>query len=251
MAGQEVFKSVYRGRQSALHHMAYMRMAKVLLALHVLDKAGVALKDKAVFDYGFGAGTFFRYCPPSARIAGVEMDSVNVADVQESLRHRGFSDVHLEVVADGQWERHPLLQKQYDVFLCSHVLEHLPDPPAFLRQTRGSIKSDGVFVGLVPLNERRANPHHVQICDRTKIQGWLEQAGFRARCYLESDPWTYWLQPLFTCDSGMRHKLAELFSIALGVPSTFLGHRAWESCRLVRLAYRFKTDPGSFRSHKN
>jgi len=229
MASQEVFERVYRGRQSAFRHLAYMRMAKVLLTLQVLDRAGVSLAGKAVFDYGFGAGTFFRHCPASARLVGVELDPVNVADVQRNLQQRGFPSVRLEAIQIEQWERHPLLQEQYDVFLCSHVLEHLPDPAAFLSRIRRCLKPEGVFVGLVPLNERRANPHHVQICDRAKIQGWLEQAGLRPRCYMESDPWTYWSQPLFAYDTGWRHKAAQVLSLALGVPSTLLGHRAWQA----------------------
>jgi len=229
MAGQEIFESVYRKRQTVLHHMAYMRMAKVLLTLEILEKAGVGLDRKAIFDYGFGAGTFFRYCPTSARIAGVELDPVHVGDVQQKLQQRGFSSVRLQPIVIEQWEQHPLLQEQYDIFLCSHVLEHLPDPATFLCRIRNCIKSDGVFVGLVPLNERRLNLHHVQICDRAKIEGWLGQAGLKMRCYLESDPWLFWLQPFLAHDTGLRHILAQVFSLMLGVPATLLGHRVWQT----------------------
>lgn len=229
MASQEIFKSVYRNRQTFLHHMAYMRMSKVLLALAVLEKAGVDLDRKTIFDYGFGAGTFFLYCPTSARVAGVELDPVNVTDVQQKLKLRGFSDVRLQTIVIEQWEQHPLLREQYDVFLCSHVLEHLSDPAAFLSRIRNCIKSNGVFVGLVPLNERNPNPHHVQTCDRNKIQGWLDQAGLKTRCYMESDPWLFWSQSFFAGDTGMRHKLAQVISLMLGIPATLVGHHIWET----------------------
>ena len=229
MASQEIFKSVYRNRQTFLHHMAYMRMAKVLLALEVLEKTGVGLDRKAIFDYGFGAGTFFLHCPTNARIAGVEIDPVNVTDVQQRMQQRGFADVRLQTIVIEQWEQHPLLREQYDIFLCSHVLEHLPDPVTFLRRIRNCIKSDGVFVGLVPLNERCANPHHVQACDRIKIQSWLGQAGLKTRCYLESDPWLFWLQPFFATETGLRHKLAQAISLMLGIPATLVGHHIWET----------------------
>jgi len=227
MANREVFKSVYRGRQGILHHMAYMRMAKVLMTLHVLARAGVWLEGKSLFDYGFGAGTFFRYCPTTARLAGVEMDVVNVAAVSAGLRRRGFPNARLGVIQIEQWEQHPLLQEAYDIFLCSHVLEHLPEPVAFLRRVRSSVKRDGVFVGLVPLNERRPNPHHDQICTQATIRGWLEQSGLTLRCYLEGDPYGYWIQPLFTSDTGLRHRLAQVASLALGIPFTLAGHRVW------------------------
>ena len=229
MASQEIFESVYRGRQSAWHHLAYLRMSKVLLALHVLDRAGLKLEGKVIFDYGFGAGTFFRYCPKSAQLAGVEMDPQNVAAVREGLRSRGYANVRLEPITIERWEDHPLLQERYDVFLCSHVLEHLPDPVSFLQRIRSCLKPDGVFVGLVPINERVVNPHHVQTCSRAGIESWLSAVGMEASVYVESDPWLYWIQPLYSADTGLKHKLAQVFSLALGVPSTLLGYRGWET----------------------
>jgi hypothetical protein len=41
MKSQEIFETVYRGRQGWLHHSSYMRMAKVMLALRALRRHGV------------------------------------------------------------------------------------------------------------------------------------------------------------------------------------------------------------------
>ena len=207
--------------------MAYMRMAKVLLAMHILEKAGVSLIHKSIFDYGFGAGTFFRYCPASAHIAGVEMDPENVSDAQENLKARGFASLRLESISISDWEAHPLLQQQYDLFLCSHVLEHLPDPVAFLRRIRTCIKPGGFLVGLLPINERYANPHHIHACDQATIQQWAAQSGMTICSYLESDPWLYRAQFLFVSDTGARHAIAQAVSLALGIPATLCGHRMW------------------------
>src|SRR4051812_40275231 len=68
---QEDFLTCYRGRQSALHHASYMRMAKVLFALSLCEEAEIGLEDRDILDYGFGAGTFYRYCPRSSRLFGV------------------------------------------------------------------------------------------------------------------------------------------------------------------------------------
>ena len=224
---QDDFKECYRGRQGALHHAAYMRMAKVLLALHLCEKAGVSLDGRDIFDYGFGAGTFFRYCPRGSRLFGVEMDAENVESVRAMLRERGFAEPDLRTIEIERWETHPLLERKYDVILCSHVLEHLPDPAAFLKTLRESLNDDGVFLGLVPINERLIDPHHVQRLDRAKIEAFAQAAGMRVATYLESDPWLYWLQPLFSHESAAMHKLAQLVSISFGIPATLLGHRAW------------------------
>src|SRR5882724_9342013 len=124
MASQQIFETVYRSRQSFLHHASYMRMAKVLLTQYVLNKDGISLKERTLFDYGFGAGTFFRYCPSSTQLFGVEIDPVNVAEVAQMLLSRGVKNARLEPIEVEHWEQHPLLQRKYQVVLCSHVLEH-------------------------------------------------------------------------------------------------------------------------------
>ena len=224
---QDSFKECYRGRQGALHHAAYMRMAKVLLALHLCERAGITLEDKDILDYGFGAGTFYRYCPRGSRLFGVEIDPENVNAVRAMLAERGFVGADLQTIEIEHWEAHPLLKRKYDVILCSHVLEHLPNPAMFLKTLRECLNGDGVFLGLVPLNERIMDPHHVQRLDRAKIHAFAETAGLRMTTYIETDPWLYWLQPLFTRESGLVHKVAQFVSLALGVPATVLGPRAW------------------------
>jgi 2-polyprenyl-3-methyl-5-hydroxy-6-metoxy-1,4-benzoquinol methylase len=224
---QEVFETVYRGRQSALHHAAYMRMSKVLLALRILRRAGHSLENKSIFDYGFGAGTFFRYCPTSAHLSGVEQDPVVCQEVTEMLARRGFGNVELQPIAIERWKDHPLLQKRYDVFLCSHVLEHLPDPVDFFKTVRPCVKPDGVFLGLVPINERAENPHHVQKVDRAVVERWSADAGYEVAYYEENDPFLYWAQPLYTVTSGLKHKLAQAMSLDLGLSATLFGERLW------------------------
>ncbi len=226
-ADQSSFKECYRGRQSWLHHAAYLRMGKVLLALALCRRAGVRLAGQDILDYGFGAGTFFRYCPPDSRLFGVEIDPLNVEAVRAMLQERGVVGADLRVIEIESWNTHALLGRQYDVILCSHVLEHLPDPVTFLEKMRECLAPSGVFLGLVPLNERIMDPHHVQRLDREKIHAFNEAAGLRVRTYLEADPWLYWFQPLFTRESGTVHKVAQAVSIALGLPATLLGAEAW------------------------
>jgi len=207
--------------------MAYMRMSKVLLALETLGAVGIDLRNKRVFDYGFGAGTFFWHCPASARLSGVEMDLQNIEEVAERLRARGYRHLDLRRIEIESWADHPLLNQEYDLFLCSHVLEHLPDPAAFLRRVRSCIAPGGRFIGLVPLNERAENPHHVAAPDRAMIGGWAREAGYVMSFYEENDPFLYWFQPLFAADSGWRHKAAQAVSLGLGVAVKALGRRAW------------------------
>jgi SAM-dependent methyltransferase len=210
-----------------LHHASYMRMCKVLLALRVLRKASVELGCSDIFDYGFGAGTFFRYCPPDARLFGVEQDPVVCQEVTEMLGWRGSRHVDLQPIEIEHWKEHPLLQKSYDIFLCSHVLEHLADPVDFLKTVRSCVKVGGLFVGLVPINERAENPHHLQKVDRAVVGRWAADAGYEVAYYDENDPFLYWAQPLYTVTSGWKHKLAQAMSLDLGLSATLFGERLW------------------------
>lgn len=229
MARGDVFAHVYRGRQGDLHHMAYLRMSKVLLALGVLERMSFDLASRSILDYGFGAGTFFRYCPTSARLFGVETDPENVSGVREMLERRGHRAPTLAPIDAERWSAHPLLERRYDLVLCSHVLEHLREPLAFLSRLRACLDDHSLFLGLVPINERRANPEHVHAVDRATVESWADGSGHSLELYVESDPWTYWLQPFFTSHSGPYHRLAQVFSLALGVPATLLGPGRWEA----------------------
>ena len=99
-----------------------MRMGKVLLGLRMLRLAGLPLENGEVFDYGFGAGTFYRYLPKTAEFFGVEQDPVVCQEVAVMLKERGFKHIDLQPIEIKHWKEHPLLQKRYDLFLCSHVL---------------------------------------------------------------------------------------------------------------------------------
>jgi SAM-dependent methyltransferase len=227
MNSQVRFETVYRGRQAALHHASYLRMCKVLLALRALRRVGRVLEHTEIFDYGFGAGTFYRYCPTSANLSGVEQDPVVCREVSEMLVKRGFRSVDLQPIEIERWKEHALLKREYDVFLCSHVLEHLSDPADFLKTVRSCLKSGGVFLGLVPINERAENPHHVQKVDRTVLERWAEDAGYEVAYYEENDPFLYWAQSLYTVTSGWKHKLAQAMSLDLGLSATLFGERLW------------------------
>jgi SAM-dependent methyltransferase len=202
-------------------------MGKVLLALRVLRLARVDLAEGNLFDYGFGAGTFYRYCPLSANLSGVEQDPVVCQEVTQMLSSRGHKHIDLQPIEIERWKEHPLLEKQYDIFFCSHVLEHLPNPVDFLKTVRPCMKPDSVFLGLVPINERAENPHHLQKVDRAVVEKWAAGAGYEVAYYEENDSFLYWAQPLYTVTSGWKHKLAQAMSLDLGLSATLFGERLW------------------------
>lgn len=229
---QSRFLDCYRGRQGALNHLAYMRMSKVLLTRELCRRAALDLAGKDIFDYGFGAGTFFRHCPRDARLFGVEMDAENVAAVRAMLAARG-QRADLQTIDIARWTEHPLLARRYDVIVCSHVLEHLPEPAEFLKRMRECLRPGASFIGLVPIHERVMEPRHVQRLDEAKIRAIGEAAGLRQTAYVEADPWLYWVQPIWTCESGWRHRLARVLSFGMGLVASAVGPRLWDAAGRV------------------
>ncbi len=207
--------------------MSYMRMSKVLAAFSALSEMQYDLTESRIFDYGFGAGTLFRHCPKTSGLFGVEIDVENVKVVSEMLRTLGYSQVDLQPVSVDSWKEHPLLKGGYDLVVCSHVLEHLDAPIDFLTILRRCLGKDSLFLGVVPINELAQNPHHLHSVDRDMIQRWANDANMDVCLYREFDPLSYHLQPLFTFDTGWKHRLAQTISMSFGVASSILGHRRW------------------------
>lgn len=224
---QDKFLACYRGGQSRLHHMAYLRMCKVFVILEALHRAGCNLERKRIFDYAFGAGTFFRFCPASAHLSGVELDDQTVAEVTQSLADSGRRQCDLRAIRIEDWREHALLKEKYDVIVCSHVLEHLDDPAALLAALGSCLSGGGILVALVPANEIRPNPHHVQVVDQGKMAAWGKAAGVDMRDYFECDHIGWAIQPIFAADSGPVHKLARAVSLGLGVPLSLGGLATW------------------------
>ena len=230
---QVVFETVYRGRQRGWHHLAYMRLGKVWLTLELLRQSGMNLAEKKIFDYGFGAGTLFHYLPKTANLFGVEQDPKVCEEVAVKIKKKWYGEVDLAPIEIERWTEHRLLKQKYDLIICSHVLEHLPEPEKLLKVLGECLSPTGRIVGLVPIHERAENPHHVQKVNEEAVQRWAKGSAVVVEKYMEADPWLYWLQPIYTHDAGAWHIVAQGISLGLGLLARLSGPRGW--ARLGRI----------------
>lgn len=226
---QEKFYSVYRGRQSALFHFAYMRTAKVKAARYLLGRNGIALRGIRVLDYGFGSGTFLRACDTSCRIAGVEVDEQNVQAVRGMLAQRGFDTKDVDTLVVEHWTDHRLLasDRTYDLIVLSHVLEHLDDPTGVLQRLSQNLSPKGHIVALLPLNERTPDPNHKWVCDRPLVERWSAQSGLPLVDYAELDHYVYWALSAFQAPSGLGRIVGQGLSLVLGLAQAVFTPGAW------------------------
>jgi SAM-dependent methyltransferase len=227
---QATFYSVYRGRQSRLHHLAYMRTGKVKAAELLFARNGIRLSGISVFDFGFGPGTLFRRCDVSCKLAGIELDPENVAAVRRMLECVGHEVSRLEASEIGAWRSHPLLAPgiRYDLVVLSHVLEHMDDPAEVLRRLRGNLTGQtGRLLVLVPINERRVDPNHKWACDRALVGQWVDAAGLRVVDSVELDHWMYWALPFALADASAARTLWSAISVVLGLFQAAFSPAGW------------------------
>lgn len=224
---QDTYYRVYRNRQSWWYHLAYMRLAKVLGVLYAFDRQGMDLDGKRVFDYGFGAGTFFRYCPKTAFLYGVELDPVHVERVAETLRARKYTQIDLRAVDEEGWRDHALLGRRYDVVVVSHVLEHVKSPVELLKRLADCVAPGGCLVALLPINERVGHDSHEWVVDATLVHDWATTAGVEIADGFEFDPFTYCALPVFEKKSASGRIAAQGLSLFLGLCAVTVGRRCW------------------------
>jgi len=224
---QETYCHVYRNRQSWIHHLAYMRLSKVFALLYAIEQKGLVMEGKSIFDYGFGAGTFFRHCPRQSLLFGVELDSVNVEHVRESLSRKGYTHVDLQAIDEERWEEHELLTRQYDLIVASHVLEHLKQPAEVLKRLISCLTSEGFLVGAVPINELVAHQNHKWVVDKGLVEDWAQAANAGIAGYWELDHFTYYALPIFEQRSALGRVADQGVSLALGLAAAVLGRRLW------------------------
>lgn len=98
-------------------------------------------KEGLLLDIGTGDGFFLKFASDFFQVDATEISKAGI----KIARERGFNPFHGSVLEMNSPEN-----LKYDVITLWHVLEHLPDPTAVLKQIQSLLKDDGILVIAVP-----------------------------------------------------------------------------------------------------
>ncbi len=142
-----------------------------------------AAQPATLLDIGCGDGAFLgKMARRGWRVAGVDFDPQAVAHARE---------VHGLDVAVGTAQSVLASGRKYGMVTASHVIEHVPDPVEFLRQSRQLLERGGRIVLRTPNSEsfghRRYGqawrglepPRHLQLFSRASLSACADRAGLK------------------------------------------------------------------------
>ena len=148
---------------------------------------------KRVLDVGFGLGEHLFLFPKTATLRGTELSQKAITLVGAEAKRRGYADVELRMPssADGlDYEG-----DQFDVVICSHVIEHLQDDRAMLATVYRVLRPGGLAVIQIPLDLFDSEIHpdaelinpdflagksdHVHRYNVASFDALLQEAGFK------------------------------------------------------------------------
>jgi len=165
--------------EKAFHHLMELGLGDIEFAKRT---ASWKPEDKTFLDIGCATGMLLE-----ARMKqGWQVKGVEVCKpaVEYGRKTRGVDIFH------GTLEDSSLPEDSFGFIHFSHVIEHIPDPAAFLREVRRVCRKDGLVAITTPnwwslqgilfrKNWRSAIADHVYLFSRKTLTQLLAQAGFR------------------------------------------------------------------------
>jgi ubiquinone/menaquinone biosynthesis C-methylase UbiE len=99
--------------------------------------------NKKVLDLGGRDGTLTKYF--------IKKNHVTLADIDENALKYAQNNYQIETMKVDLNQSLPFLDNSYDVVVMAEVLEHLPYPTITLNEIKRVLKTNGEFIGNLPL----------------------------------------------------------------------------------------------------
>jgi SAM-dependent methyltransferase len=209
-----------RDPADAMRYARWRALGAVGKADHVLALcAGAGLSPRSTLEIGCGDGALL--CELRGRQFGGRLEGLEITRAAvEIARER----VEIDAVDLYDGSHLPAGDGEYELGILSHVLEHVPDPPALLGE---AARACGAVVMEVPLeanlSARRASKRehasavgHLQRLDRAAARAIVAQAGLRVAGELE-DPLPLSVHTFLATTSSARARAWAKWALRAGL----------------------------------
>lgn len=179
--------------------------------------------DDHVLDVGCGDGVFIAFCAKrGAEVTFADIDAAKIAAVEGRLKSSNARAIH-PLVSDAN--PLPLPDSHVDKVIAMEVMEHVDNPPAFLRELVRVGKPGALYLLSVPdaaserIQQQLAppghfeKPNHINVFDREAFEQLVTDAGLvvERKAYY-GFYWSIFWALFWTCDQDLSppwHPLLE------------------------------------------
>lgn len=173
----------------------YDTQIKKKTCLALLEKLNIDWSNKKILEIGFGSGDILFSFPRSCELFGVEISASAVEQARTRAAKNGYTRYTFSLLDNSSSLSLP--DHTVDLVIASHVLEHVPDERETLREVSRVLKVGGVFVVLIPINERFEDPHHVRKFSFESCKNLCEQQGFSFLFGFQNELMFYMVEKLY------------------------------------------------------
>jgi len=162
------------------YNFMYDPNSKVRMALYCMDQLGGRPRNKKILDIGFGFGKILFSLDPSNLICGVELAEGAVQKAIQRARRKGYPRFDFKVY-EGTGAL-PYNDAQFDMVICSHVLEHVPDDRTLLAEIKRLLAPEGTAILNIPIHEEHfPDPRHMRKYTVEGFRNLIRDYGFEIR----------------------------------------------------------------------
>ncbi|MFN7662290.1 MAG: bifunctional 2-polyprenyl-6-hydroxyphenol methylase/3-demethylubiquinol 3-O-methyltransferase UbiG [Alphaproteobacteria bacterium] len=133
------------GPYQSLHALNFVRLGYIrnlLLSYFKLTPSKTPLKNLHILDIGCGGGLMAEpLCRLGASVTAIDPGKENIATAKAHAHHFGLNIFYSQSTLE-DFNDH----KTYDVLLALEVLEHIPNPQAFLKECLQKTKPQGLCI---------------------------------------------------------------------------------------------------------
>lgn len=178
---------VYKNRKLNLFlsQFAYEPSSKKKLLWDAIKKINLPQKGLKILDIGFGNGLNIFSFKKNNEVFGIEITQNMVDFANRIAKKKKFKNYCFKLYNGFGYI--PFDSDFFDIVICSHVLEHVPDDEFMIKEIYRVLKKQGISFIVVPVNEDNEKDVHARkytIIDFCKI---LILNGFKIIYQIEAD----------------------------------------------------------------